>query len=370
MRTRRVFALKTRWTIIAVFIVVFALGVGLSYWFQNGGQAAFAAVLSFSLLTAFLLVFFLSRTILQPIRALAKYARKWQLGQPWQFEVSTVIPEIDGLFKRMKELMESLNEKFRKAVERDRLKSKLVTMVSHELTNAISVIHAASVTLYMTEPEPRNKKRDRMFRMIKAQSLSISTTVSNLLSVDRLRSGKLVFARTRIDLRTLLLKNIDMMDILFENKELQVSTRFPDVVTPVYADPDAMTLVVTNLISNAIKFTPEGGTITVGLRRDDNFPGYLRVFVEDTGIGIDPEERHKIFSGYYRSERGKPHSKGFGIGLSLVKTIIEAHGGRLELESTPGRGSTFSFLMPTHVKGRFASKSKKKIAPKQKKAPT
>ncbi|MBI4346247.1 MAG: ATP-binding protein, partial [Elusimicrobia bacterium] len=104
-------------------------------------------------------------------------------------------------------------------------------------------------------------------------------------------------------------------------------------------------LVVTNLLSNAITYTPDGGSVTLGLRRaadgDD-----AEVFCRDTGIGISPEDQERILTGYYRTESGRKAAKGFGVGLALANSLVGAHGSRLEIDSAPGHGSTFRFRLP------------------------
>jgi signal transduction histidine kinase len=295
------------------------------------------------------LAYALWHAIIAPIRQLADYAGRWQPGQPWTCIVPSSSPEILGLFSRMKDLMDRLNAEYRKEKETSHLKSQLVSMVSHDLNNALSVIHAATVSLEEGEPEPVDARRERTYRILKGQSLSLSRIIANLLNLGRLQSGRLSLAKKQMDVPETLRGAIELMEVLFENKGLNAQLKVPDQPIPVYADPDALTLVITNLVSNAIKYTPDGGTVTVGCERDAARPDRVRVYVRDTGIGIAAEDQEKIFAGYYRTESSKRFAKGFGIGLSLSRSIVEGHGGRIEVESEPGKGSTFSFLLPIWV---------------------
>lgn len=303
-------------------------------------------VLGAGLLTSAILSFFLSRYIIEPIHRLDEYARGWRPGQPWDCTVPSVSPEINSLFKHMQDLMENLNAELRKQRDIGQLKSQLVSMVSHELNNSLSVIHAASVNLEETDSAPISEKRARMYQILKGQTIMLSKAISNLLSLGRLESGKLSLEQREMDVQLILKSSLDLMEILWQNKNLEVSLHARDLSLPVYADPEALTLVVTNLLSNAIKYTPEGGSIVLGCEQDPSHPGYARVFVRDTGIGVSPQDKERIFSGHYRSKEGQRMAKGFGIGLSLARSIIEAHGGRMGLESAPGRGSTFFFQLP------------------------
>lgn len=345
MKTIRGFALKSQFAVVAALLIAFAIGVSVLHGLRDQARPDSAALLAGPLLSA-LLAFALSRYVVRPISTLAEYAKHWRPGQPWDCEAPSVSPEINGLFERMKGLMQTINEEYRKERDMNRVKSQFVSLVSHELNNALSVIHAASANLEELDPNPKDEKREKMYRMIKGQIRSLSNAISNLLNAGRLESGRLALRKKKMEMQAVLRNSLELLEILYENKGLSVTLSLPDASVPVYADPDALTLVATNLLSNAIKYTPQGGAISVGIAREGGSGDFVRVYIQDTGIGIRPEERDRIFSGYYRSEAGQKLAKGFGIGLSLAKSIIEAHGGRLELESEPGKGSTFSFLLP------------------------
>lgn len=376
MKYLRTFALKTQFAIIVAFLIVFAIGAGLSNWLWSksqlkivmnmhdmgmqdfhgkiealgrASQNGFLIILCCGLLTSWVLAYVLSRYIIEPIHLLDEYTKAWRPGQIWSCQVPVVSPEINSLFQHMQDLMESLNEELRKEKDIGRLKSQLVSMVSHELNNSLSVIHAASSTLEETDPGTGDKKRERMYRILKAQVLTFSRIIGNLLNMGRLESGKLSLDRKEMDISATLKSSIDLMEILYQNKNLRVSIETLKSPILVYADPEALTLVITNLLSNAIKYTPEGGSIVVGCEQEKNHPEFIQVYVKDTGIGISLEDRGRIFSGHYRSEQGKRMGNGFGIGLSLAKNIIEAHGGRIDIESQLGLGSKFFFLLPIWI---------------------
>lgn len=367
-------AIRTQSLIIVAFMLVFVIGASLSHRLQGQAHAdvtegaygavespsvfarmrqidsraqlrVFAELVAGGLLCAGLALA-LSRFIVGPILVLSEYADKWRPGQPWRCEVPAVSPEINLLSERMKSLMENVNAAYGRERDMNRLKSHFVSLVSHELNNALSVIHAASFSLEELDPEPHHEKREKMYRMIKAQTRSLSNAVANLLNAGRLESGMLALKRSKVEVGATLQAGLELLEVLYEDKGLHATLSLPDTPVSVFADPDALTLVVTNLLSNAIKYTPSGGSISVGLTMEGDAGQFVRVFIQDTGIGIEPKERERIFSGFYRSEMGQRAAKGFGMGLSLAKSMIEAHGGRLELQSEPGKGSRFSFLLP------------------------
>lgn len=376
----RALAIRTQSLVIVAFMLVFVVGASISHRLQGQAHAdvtegAFGAVDSPSVfarmrfvdararmrvlaelvagvLLSAGLALMLSRFIVSPIRVLSDYVGKWRPGEPWRCEVPSVSPEIDLLASRMKALMEDVNAAYGKERDLNRLKSQFVSLVSHEINNALSVIHAASFSLEELDPDPRHEKREKMYRMIKVQTRSLSNAVGNLLNAGRLESGMLALERTKMEVGGVLRAGLELLEVLYEDKGLRVTLSLPDTPVSVYGDPDALTLVVTNLLSNAVKYTPPGGAVQVGMIMEGDAGRFVRVFISDTGIGIEPEERERIFSGFYRSEMGKRAAKGFGIGLSLAKSMVEAHGGRLELQSEPGKGSRFSFLLPVWDEGR------------------
>lgn len=133
---------------------------------------------------------------------------------------------------------------------------------------------------------------------------------------------------------------------MYHRKGLVFTLDIPSDAPPALADPEALQLVATNLIGNAVKYTPDGGRVTAGVSVEPD--GRLRVFVTDSGIGIAPEDRERILTGH-RTDEGKKAAKGFGVGLTIVKRVLDAHGARLEIDGAPGKGSRFSFVLPRWV---------------------
>jgi signal transduction histidine kinase len=133
------------------------------------------------------------------------------------------------------------------------------------------------------------------------------------------------------------------LEPLYLRKSIVFSLDIPEKSSPALADPEAILLVASNLIGNAIKYTGEGGTVTAGVVSMEN--DRIKIFVRDNGIGIAAEDREKILSGH-RTEAGRQAAKGFGVGLTLVKKMLDAHATTLEIEGAPGQGSCFSFILP------------------------
>lgn len=309
---------------------------------REAAMLTFAAVLGFGLFASVAVAAAVAAIIVGPVRRLRAQASTWKLGEPWTLEMKDGAAEILDLMGAMRSMADQLNAQFEKERQAGRLKSQLVSGVSHEFNNALAVIHTAHALLQ--ENEPATAAAAPWHDMLAANIRALSTMATNLLNLGRLEAGKFSIDIQRVDAAALLRGALARLEILATRKKLSVKLEAPQAELPCAGDPDALSLVVANLFSNAVKYTHEGGTVTLGAR---SLPGgRVEVFVADTGIGVAPEDREKIFGGYYRTEEGKRQAKGFGVGLALSRMILEAHGTDLELQTQQGKGSRFSFSLP------------------------
>jgi signal transduction histidine kinase len=236
----------------------------------------------------------------------------------------------------------------KQAEDLNQFKTNLVSVVSHEVANALGIMKIATFLLQEKLPPEWLKDSNRLFDMILTNIDGLTRAVQNLLNMGRLEAGKLAIDFAATDAAEILRTALQRMELLCEKKALRVSLDLPDDLQPVRADPASLTLVISNLLSNAVKYTPENGSIVLGILADAAHPGYYRIYVQDTGIGVSEEDRTKILNGHYRSESGrKMTSKGYGVGLSLAQQIVEAHDSSIQIGGGPGKGSRFSFLLPT-----------------------
>jgi signal transduction histidine kinase len=234
-----------------------------------------------------------------------------------------------------------------KAEELNKFKTGLVSVVSHEFGNALTIMKIATTLLEKKIPPKWLKESDRLFDMLLTNIDVLNRAVQNLLNMGRMEAGKLAIELKPTDAGQILRNAVKAMALMSEQKELHVVLELPEDLQPVRADVGSLTLVISNLMSNAIKYTPAKGRIVLGVEREGSRPGFYRVYVRDTGIGISEEDRRKVLGGHYRSESGKKMTaRGFGVGLSLAQQIVEAHGGTIQIEGSPGKGSRFSFLLP------------------------
>jgi len=313
---------------------------------RRAALVTFAAVLGFGLVGSLAVAAAVSRVVLRPVAQLRAQAGSWKLGQPWTLDMHDGPPEVCELLSAMRSMADQLNTQFENERQAGRLKSQLVSGVSHEFNNALAVIHTAHALL--KENEPTTAASSPWHEMLAANIRALSTMATNLLNLGRLEAGKFDLEIQRVDANFLLRGAVSRLEILAQRKKIAVKLDLPANPLPCAGDPDALSLVVANLFTNAVKYTHEGGTIILGARVDG---GKVELFVQDTGIGVAPEEQEKIFGGYYRSEAGKLEAKGFGVGLALSRMILEAHGTDIELASEQGKGSRFSFKLPPFTGG-------------------
>jgi signal transduction histidine kinase len=302
--------------------------------------ATFGFILGIGILGALALAAAISQRIVNPVLRLRDQAALWRLGDEWTFAEGDVPREVRELMEGMRAMARTLNEQFERERQTSRLKSQLVSGVSHEFNNALSVIHTAHVLLMEND---KSNADAPWHEMMEANIRALSAMATNLLNLGRLEAGKFDLDLQRVDLAPLLSGTFERLGVIGRRKKLALKLDLPTDLPAVLADADALPLVIANLLTNAFKYTPDGGSVTLGAEcRPD---GRVEISVSDSGIGVAPEDRQKIFSGYYRTEQGKRTAKGFGVGLALSRMILEAHDAALELDSAPGKGSRFFFAL-------------------------
>jgi len=224
----------------------------------------------------------------------------------------------------------------------ENLRSALLATVSHELQTPISIIKAYASTLARSDAQwSQQTIRDKL-QAIEEESDRLSELVNKLLYTSRLEAGSLTLNRLTLDLSKEARK---VAKRLGEQTEIhRVEVDFPPEFPSVRADPERIGEVLTNLGENAVKFSPQGGTIII---KGETSGNEVSVTVADEGIGIPLRDQERIFERFYRVEASTARpTRGIGLGLYICKSLVEAHGGRIWVESEPGKGSRFTFTLP------------------------
>ena len=232
---------------------------------------------------------------------------------------------------------------FTREAELDRMKSDFVSIASHELRTPLTSIRGYLDLLNMGRPDPLTEQQRSFLQVARDNTERLHQLVNDLLDISRIESGRIELDVQVVSLAEILGKSASLVRNQFVQRGLTLDLDLPPDLPRVFADPKRIGQVVTNLLSNAYKYTPEGGA-TVHAHASN---GTIQVDVKDTGIGISDEDRSKLFTQFFRAESDFVREQsGTGLGLNITRSLVEMHGGRIWVESEPGQGSTFSFTLP------------------------
>ncbi len=242
---------------------------------------------------------------------------------------------------------------FRDLQEANEAKSEFVGLVSHELKTPMTSISGYTDLLIKGAVGPVNDMQRQFLETIRTNVERMKTLVSDLADVTRIETGRLRLEKSPISVRSALEESLRSVQAQIEAKGQTLIVEVPDDLPLVMADQTRLIQIFTNLLSNAYKYTPEGGTITVSAESvdnqwDDDGPDkVVHCWVSDTGIGMSEEDLQNLFQKFFRSENPLVRqAPGTGLGLNITKNLVELHGGRIWVESELGKGSTFHFTMP------------------------
>ena len=229
--------------------------------------------------------------------------------------------------------------------EISQMKNDFVSHVSHELKTPLASITAYSEMLVDGEADNEQTKKE-FYGVIQSQAKRLNALIEDILNVSRIESGLIKVKKEPVSLTILIEEQLQMIKGFAEEKDIEVVGQNPIVFDQVYADKDMLQQVIVNLLSNAVKYTPAGGKVNIETEVDA-IENLVRVSVIDTGVGIAEDEVEHVFDKFYRVEANKAQAKGTGLGLNLVKQIVEkVHSGKVFVKSQRGVGSTFGFELP------------------------
>jgi signal transduction histidine kinase len=230
---------------------------------------------------------------------------------------------------------------YREAREATQIRDEVLSIVSHDLRNPLNTILMSAGFLLETAPPGDRRAGSKQLEIIRRQANQMNRLIQDLLDVARIEAGRLPLEKEPVKPRMLISEVIDNFGPLAEDKSLRLRCHAPDDLPLLQADRERLLQVFGNLIGNALKFTPEGGVITLDAERHD---GVVEFRVIDTGQGIPAEDVPRLFERFYQARHTR--RGGAGLGLAIAKGIVEAHGGCIRVESEVGVGSKFSFTLP------------------------
>jgi len=291
------------------------------------------------IITGTLISLFTTRSINRPLLLLQEKTKEIAEGK---FER---VPDIDSP-PEIKELADHFNIMCERLKELDQMKLDFISHVSHKLRTPLTAIREASSMLleegYVTDSE----KRDELLMITKSECETLIDSVNSILDLSRMEAKMMEYHFRKCDLFPEIQETVLRLAPIAIGKKIGFELKpFPEL-PQVRIDQGRIRQLVENLLGNALKFTPQGGEITVRASLDDHSKGWVQVSVSDTGSGISREHAERIFEKFQRIENCKETIRGTGLGLSIAKHIVAAHGGKIWVQSEPGKGSTFFFRLP------------------------
>ncbi len=229
------------------------------------------------------------------------------------------------------------------------MKNDFISHVSHELKTPLASITAYSEMLADDEAGDEETRKE-FYSVIQNQAQRLNRLIEDILNTSRIESGLIKINKENVSLTILIEEQLKMIKSYADEKNIKIIGQKPIVFDQVYVDRDMISQVIVNLLSNAVKYTKQGGSINI-VTEVDEAASMIRVSVTDTGVGIPEDEIAHVFDKYYRVGANNKQAKGTGLGLNLVKQIVEkVHNGRVFVKSRVGTGSTFGFELPLAMK--------------------
>lgn len=268
---------------------------------------------------------------------------------------------LDRLEERRRELERALAELRRVST----LKDNLLSTVSHELKNPLASIHSVSQIL-MNYGDKDTESRDRFYHLIHTETKRLSNLVGNLLDLAKIESGRIVWDLSAEKPEEVVRSALAVSGVLAREKKIGLREEVAQDLPTLLIDRDRIIQVLTNLIGNAIKFTPEGGTITVSARPAiDKGKKFVRFSIRDTGPGVASDQKERIFEWFHQAPPPDGRKiEGTGLGLAISREIVHHFGGRIWVESKPRHGSEFIFTIPVSARVQAPARPEAVAAPK------
>ena len=263
---------------------------------------------------------------------------------PTEIDLVQVMADELGSAIRHAQLYEAERTMVEQLRELDEVKSDFVSSISHELRTPLTSVMGYLEMLRDREAGPLTPEQDRMLDIVERNTGRLLTLIEDLLALARIESGRFKVVPAPLELPPLVDEAIDAVRPELAKRQLRLLIDVPPGLPPVLGDGRQLERVLLNLLSNAVKFTPPGGQIRVTLA-----PRVRSVVLEvaDTGLGIPVEEQDKLFTRFFRSSTSQDHSvPGTGLGLMIVKAVVDSHGGSIDVRSAAGVGTAVTVTLP------------------------
>ena len=257
-------------------------------------------------------------------------------------ELRTLNADLENRVQERTQSLDAANQKLR---ELDQRKSAFVSMTSHEIRTPLTSMKGFVENMLAGVTGDLRERQVLYLTRVKYNIERLTRTLNDLLDLSRIEAGHVELRLADVSLAEVTEEVLDHFHPQAEAKSLVLETTPPSQLAPVRGDRDKILQILTNLVHNAIKFTPPSGRISISLTPLED--SAIQVCVADTGCGIASEEAPNVFDPFYRSDSGTTETRGQGLGLAITKSLVDLHRGRIWVESTVGSGSRFYFTLPT-----------------------
>jgi two-component system, NtrC family, sensor histidine kinase GlrK len=294
---------------------------------------------------AVLLAYIHARSVSRPLKKLARELRLVGKGE-FQRYLDIRTPQEIG------ELSRAFNWMASRLAKLDEMKEDFIAHISHELRTPLTAIGEGTTLLSEEIPGPLTNSQRAIVTVVQSHSERLYRFLSSVLDLSKMEAGMMEYVRVPTDLSALLDRSVQTAQLSAQRKTIGLEIICAAPLPLLSLDEGRMQQVLDNLLNNAMKFTPDGGLVRVSASLSEKANSiaeeqWVEVRVSDTGVGIPPEEGERIFTRFYQSPHHQnQRERGTGLGLAIARHIVEAHGGRLWVESQLGKGSTFILLLP------------------------
>ena len=295
--------------------------------------------LAVSSLVGLLGIFYLAYSMIRPLRELMDGIREIssdRLSRPM---------EVRGE-DEFSELAHAFNEMAHRLRKEERMRSDFISMLSHEIRTPLTSIRESVNMIQEEVMGPINKRQQKFLEIAGSEISRISDLLSHLMQASRLEPGLLNMKLEPIDPHSLITECTNSIKLAAEAKKIELRVQVPPQLPPIVGDHKQLQQALLNYLSNAVKFSGTDTRVTIGVRQHRS-KNRLSFFVKDNGPGILEEDQAFLFNKYYRGQRERERLEGVGLGLSIVKNIVESHHGTVWVNSQVGKGSTFGFTLPS-----------------------
>jgi two-component system, NtrC family, sensor histidine kinase GlrK len=292
-----------------------------------------------------LLAYLHARGVSRPLKKLAQELRLVGNGEFRRY-LDIQSPEEVG------ELFRAFNWTASRLAKLDEMKEDFIAHISHELRTPLTAIREGTTLLWEEIPGPLTTSQREIVNVVRSHSERLYRFLSSVLDLSKMEAGMMEYVEVPSDLSALVSRSVETVQLTAQRKQIHLEVICPTLLPLLSLDEGRIQQVLDNLLNNAMKFTPDGGIVRVtgSVKEGVGEPGtqrWVEIRVSDTGIGIPPEELERIFNKFYQCpQHQSQRERGTGLGLAIARHIVEAHGGRIWVESQLNKGSTFILLLP------------------------